>query len=89
MEVLVIAALVIFAVVISIAQVKRHKRMILEKVNSINGEIINIEKKNFSTGPFLWVKRGRAVYRIEYRKDNEMKEGWVKFGDLTGPDWRL
>lgn len=88
-EVFAVVILVVFAVSMSIAQVKNHKKKIMEQVRSINGEIISVERKTFSTGPFLWVRRGRTVYRIEYRKDNEVKEGWVKFGDLSGPDWRL
>jgi hypothetical protein len=35
------------------------------------------------------VGKGKTVYRIEYTIGNNTKEGWVRFGGLFGPDWRL
>ncbi len=89
MEVIIIVIFVFFAVLISIAQHKSHKRKITEKIHSIGGEIVNIERKAFYSGPFLMSGKGSIVYRIEYRKDSDLKEGWVKFGNLFGPDWKL
>jgi hypothetical protein len=89
MELIALTMLVIFAVSIYIVQIKNHKRKIKEKVHLLGGEVITIERKTFFTGPFFVVRRGRTVYRIEYKKDNSIKVGWVKFGDLSGPDWRI
>ncbi|WP_055668708.1 hypothetical protein [Desnuesiella massiliensis] len=89
MEFLLIIAFIVFIVVMLIVQGERHERKIREQISSIGGEVISIERKTFSTGPFFLVGKGRTVYRIEYRRGNEIKEGWVKFGDLFGPDWRL
>jgi hypothetical protein len=89
MEFVIIVIFVVFAVSISIIQVKSHRRKITERINSIGGKVIRIERKSVFAGPFLGVSRGKTVYRIEYKKGEEVKEGWVKFGDLYGPDWRL
>jgi hypothetical protein len=89
MEVVVILLFVVFVLVISSVQVNSHKQRITEQIHSIGGQIVRIERKSVFTGPFVGVRRGRTVYRIEYRKDGMLKEGWVKFGDLSGPDWRL
>jgi uncharacterized membrane protein len=89
MEFFIVVVFVIFIVFIAIFQVKSHEKRITKKVHTIGGEVISIKRKTFSTGPFLAVGKGRTVYRIEYRIGNEIKEGWVKFGSLSGPDWRL
>lgn len=89
MEVVVVVIFAVFAVLMAIYQGRRHERRIREKIHSLGGEVIGIERKLFSSGPFLVIGRGRTVYRFEYIKDDEVKEGWVKFGDLLGPDWRL
>jgi hypothetical protein len=89
MEALALVIFVCFAVMIAIIQVKIQKRKIIEQMLSMGCKVISIERKVFHTGPFVWVKRGRTVYKIRYKKDKEEKEGWVMFGDLSGPDWRL
>lgn len=89
MEVIVIVLFVAFVLLISSIQIKSHKERITEKIHSMGGQVIRLERKSVFTGPFVGVRRGRTVYRIEYRKDGEYKEGWVKFGDLSGPEWRL
>lgn len=89
MEIVIIVMFIMFAVLISIIQIDKHKKRINEKIHLIGGEVISIERKIFYTGPFLRVRRGRTVYKIKYRLGNEIKEGWVKFGDLLGPDWKL
>lgn len=80
---------IILALAISVLQGESHERKINEQIESMGGTVINIEKKYFSTGPFMVVGKGRTVYRIEYRIGNDTKEGWVRFGGLFGPDWRL
>ncbi|MDP4181429.1 MAG: hypothetical protein Q8942_10090 [Bacillota bacterium] len=80
-----------FIIVFSIFQMENRERQITEKIQSIGGTVISIERRNFFSGigPFLVVGRGRVVYRIEYRLDDRAIEGWVRFGGLFGPDWRL
>lgn len=89
MEVLAVVIFVNSVVIIAIIQVKGHKRKIKERIHSIGGEVIAVEKKSFNTGPFVYDRRGRTIYKVRYMKDNEEKEGWVMFGSLSGPDWRL
>ena len=89
MEVFALILFIILAIVISTLQGKSHERKITEHIESMGGRVISIEKKLFSTGPFMVVGKGRTVYRIEYRIGNDAKEGWVRFGGLFGPDWRL
>lgn len=72
-----------------IIQQQNHERKINEYVESLGGYVITIEHKTFATGPFILVGKGRTVYRFEYSIGNQSKEGWVKFGSLFGPDWRL
>lgn len=84
---------IIFFVIIGIAfyfiQRENHENKINEQIQSLGGRVISIESRTFSTGPFILVGKGRTVYRIEYEVGNEVREGWVKFGGLFGPDWRL
>jgi hypothetical protein len=80
---------IVLAIAIAILQGQSHERKITEQIESMGGTVINIEKKLFSTGPFMVVGKGRTVYRIEYRVGNDDREGWVRFGGLLGPDWRL
>lgn len=84
-----IVVFIILAVIIFIVQGESHKTKITEQVNSMGGEVINIERKTFATGPFIIAGKGKTIYRFEYSIDNEVKEGWVKFGSLFGPDWKL
>lgn len=80
-------AIVIFMFV----QASGREGRIEEEIRSMGGQVISIERRNFFTGlgPFMVVGKGRVVYRIEYRVGNEVKEGWVRFGGLFGPDWRF
>lgn len=89
MGALVIVVFIIFAVIMFIVQGESHKRKITEEVNSMGGQVINIERKTFDRGPFVIVGKGKTIYRFEYSIDNEIKEGWVRFGSIFGPDWKL
>lgn len=89
MTFVIIILLIIIVVPFSILQRENHESRIQAEVESIGGEVLSIEKKIFSTGPFIMVGKGRTVYRIEYKLNGELKEGWVRFGGLMGPDWRL
>lgn len=76
-------------IVLSVLQKESHERRINEQIEGMGGRVIIIEKKLFSTGPFMVVGKGRTVYRIEYKVNDSIREGWVRFGGLFGPDWRL
>lgn len=89
MSVVLILLFAIFVVLISFLQVRSHKQKIREKVHSIGGEVISIKREFFFKGPFLVVRRGRTMYKFQYSKDNIIKIGWVLFGDLSGPHWKL
>lgn len=89
MEIFVIILFIALAIVISAFRGESHERRIREQIEAIGGRVVSIERKHFSIGPFMVVGKGRVVYRIEYRIGNDAKEGWVRFGGLFGPDWRL
>ena len=89
MKALVIMIFMIIVIGLYFLKVSVHKERIKEKVNFLGGNVINIEKRTFRTGPFILTGKGTMVYRIEYRVGDMEKEGWVKFGGLLGPDWRL
>lgn len=89
MEVLVLIVFIILGIVFSFIQADSHESKIREQIQSMGGTVVSIEKKYFATGPFIAVGKGRTVYRIEYRIGGKLKEGWVRFGGLFGPDWRL
>lgn len=86
---IVLVAVVIITVIFLTQGMRETK--INEKIESMGGKVICIERRNFFTGlgPFMVVGKGRSVYRIEYEIHNQTKEGWVRFGGLLGPDWRL
>lgn len=87
MEAVGVIIFVVLSVSISSLQARCHRRMITKHIQSMDGEVIRI--KSNLTGPFLGIRRGSSVYRVEYRTNTLVKEGWVKFGDLFGPEWRL
>jgi hypothetical protein len=89
MEIFVIILFVSVGIVLLLLQRESHERRIIQKIEAIGGKVINIESKHFDIGPFIVVGKGRTVYRIEYRVENKDWEGWVRFGGLFGPDWRL
>lgn len=87
----IVITFVFIGILIFIVQNAGHHNKIEEKIKSIGGEVVNVERRNLFTGlgPFMVVGKGRSVYMIEYNVNGETKEGWVRFGGLFGPDWRL
>lgn len=65
-----------------------HEKIINEKIRSIGGETLKIEKIAQLSGTWFLIFK-RSVYRIEYRHGDEDAEGWVKFKTITGPEWKL
>ena len=86
-----ILGILAFTIVLTLVVNHFRKHNIQEKIKSIGGEIVSIEKRNYLTGigPNKIVGRGMAVYRVVYQQENKLKEGWVKFGGFWGPDWKL
>lgn len=85
----IILIFIIFTAVIFFITSASHENSIKDKVESLGGAVISIERTMFDNGPFFIKGKGRSIYRFEYRIDNEIKEGWVRFGGLFGPDWRI
>lgn len=86
---LIIIVFAVIAVCFYFIQKSNHESKIHEHIESIGGKVVSIESRTFSTGPFVLVGKGRTVYRIEYQVGSQIREGWVRFGGLFGPDWRL
>jgi len=61
-------------------------RHIKKEVASLGGELIKISYRHFFTdiGPFRIVGKGRVIYKFTYREQNQIKEGWVRFGRVRG-----
>ncbi len=90
MEVIVIL-FVIMGIGLVFMKTAGHELKIKNQIESMGGRLLSYEKRNMFTGigPFHVVGKGRMVYRIDYEVNGVMKEGWVRFGGLFGPDWRL
>lgn len=89
MESFIIIIFIVGGIMIYFVQKANHESKIHNQIESLGGRVSSIERRTFSTGPFIMPGKGRTVYRIEYQVENEVKERWVKFGGLFGPDWRL
>ncbi|WP_026477854.1 hypothetical protein [Alkaliphilus transvaalensis] len=92
MEGLAILFFIIIGVFIyTIMQLEGYQKKIHNHIESIGGKVVSIEKRGMFSGigPFSIVGKNRTIYRILYIKGDRQKEGWVRFGGLMGPDWRL
>ena len=91
MQFLIVLILIPVIVYLFLARTQYLEKSIYEKIEAHGGKVISIERRNFFTGigPFHVVGKKRVVYRIVYEKNGVEKEGWVRFGGIMGPDWRL
>ncbi|MBM7615829.1 hypothetical protein [Alkaliphilus hydrothermalis] len=91
MKVLVLILTLAVCIWVVMSQGKRREKRIHNKIKSMGGKVITIERSTFlaGTGPFKVVSKGRVVYRVVYTIDGEEKEGWARFGGILGADWRL
>lgn len=82
---------IIISVVIISGEIQNdiYKSKIYKGIESFGGKLVKIQRERFSTGPFLPTGNLIHIYRIQYYFRDELKEGWVKFGILSEPDWRL
>lgn len=86
---IVIVLFAVFAFVMFFVQRSSHETSIKSQVESLGGTVISCERTMFNNGPFFFRGKGGSIYRFEYNIGNETREGWVRFGSLFGPDWRL
>jgi len=72
-------------------RIQSYENRIYDEIEALGGKVIDIERRNFFTGigPFHVVGKNRVVFRIVYEINGVEKEGWVRFGGIMGPDWRL
>lgn len=79
----------VFIVIIYLFEKERQKNAIKNQVELFGGTVVSIEKKLFDNGPFTFKGKNRVIYRFEYKIDDRINVGWVKFGSIFGPDWRM
>lgn len=91
MELIVIIVFIVIGIILFFIRSESHQTSIESKINSLGGSLNGYERCNIITGlgPFMVVGKGRVIYRIDYEVDGIRKEGWVRFGGITGPDWRM
>lgn len=82
---------IIIIIIVRFTRIDNHQDRINSKVNSLGGHLISYEKRDFFTsiGPFIFIGKNQMIYRIEYEVDGIKKEGWVRFGRILAPDWRM
>lgn len=66
-----------------------YKNQILLHIKSLGGEIQHCERAADQTGPFYTKEAEKYIYKFQYKINNELKEGWVRFGTPHGADWKL
>jgi hypothetical protein len=81
--------MVIIVIIISFYSDKSHKETIRDEIKYMGGDVINIERCWFGSGPFILKGKGATVYKFEYYLDGKYKIGYVKFGSMLGPKWKL
>ena len=85
--------IIIMAVAIPLImfQTSRYEGLIQDRVQSMGGRYLSHDREwgLIGAGPYKLVGKGQTVYRITYELEGTTKEGWVKFGGLMGPDWRM
>lgn len=91
MEVIAVIMLVVFIGAFIVFQYSRYNRLIHEKIEEMGGNHLNHERRwgFIGIGPYKMVGKGQTVYWFSYEINGHRKEGWVKFGSIFGPDWRL
>lgn len=81
--------IIIIFILISVFSNWSHKDTIRDKIKYMGGEVINIEKCWLGSGTFLLKGKGVTVYKFEYYLEGKYKVGYVKFGSMFGPKWKL
>lgn len=91
MVLLILIILIPLLIYLSFVRIQSYENKIYDEIEALGGKVIDIERRNFFTGigPFHVVGKNRVVFRIVYEINGVEKEGWVRFGGIMGPDWRL
>lgn len=91
MEILFIVIAVGLSIAFYFIRSESHADKIKSYVESMGGKLIDYETGGLfkGMGPFMVVGKGRVVYRVNYEINGQIKEGWVRFGGIGGPDWRF
>lgn len=89
LEIFIVIVFILIGFGIHFLRKSGHEDKINTEIRSMGGEVIAIEEKIFGMGPFWTKGKGEIVYRVEYKVGEEYREGWVKFGSLFGPKWKL
>jgi c-di-AMP phosphodiesterase-like protein len=89
MGLIVIIVFIAFAIRMLYVQSEHYKEEIYRQIEQLGGQVINIERQTLSTRPFSIAGKEVAVYKIKYKIDGEVEEGWVRFGGIFGPSWKL
>lgn len=66
-----------------------YKNKIVLYIEAIDGKILFSQKVMDETGPFYQQEKGKYIYKYKYIIGDEVKEGWVRFGNTYGADWKL
>lgn len=64
-----------------------QRAAIQEKVEELDGTLIEATERIFTNGPFHWYEGGKHVdfWEFTFEKDGAVHTGWVKFG--WGRSW--
>lgn len=65
------------------------KKKIQEYIKKLGGNLENCEKAENEIGPFTESIVGKDIYKFTYVIGDQAKQGWVRFGNPYGPDWRV
>lgn len=58
-------------------------------IEKLGGEIQHCERALDEEEMFYTQEKERYIYKFQYKINNELKEGWVRFGTPHGADWKL
>lgn len=89
MGIIVIILFIAFSTYMLYLQGEHYKEEIYRQIKHLGGQVINIERQTLSTRPFSISGKEVAVYKIKYKIGDEVEEGWVRFGGIFGPNWKL
>lgn len=84
-----LAIAIVLAIVVFInIFIDHQKETITEKVEAINGEVVEIDMRFFDKGPFWYKGFGDQTYKFTYLVEGKKKIGWVNFGTLVS-SWKM
>lgn len=75
----IIIAVAICGFILYFTHANRMSR-INEKIHSMNAEVVDIDTKILTNGPFFYKDKNQDIFKVTYKKDNETYVAWVKMG---------